>query len=170
MVSCLADGGFFFTLACCQPNVLINCFHNYKPLPFPCAWTPSPPLVLKLSLLLNHPVGWALGWIGNLVFSNMAVLSLVGIRTNILQTSHAKKLAHSFAISKRFMQFSRILRKADVCVYYSSSTIKIMTYVTKSQSSQKQQQGNCLCTWMLRTIRTYNFCKHDLQQLFKGIW
>ena len=28
MVSCLADGGFFFTLACCQPNVLINCFHK----------------------------------------------------------------------------------------------------------------------------------------------
>ena len=28
--------------------------------------------------------GSDLGWIGNLVFSNMAVLGLVGIRTNIL--------------------------------------------------------------------------------------
>ena len=38
----------------------------------------------KASTLILKNINFTLGWIGNLVFSNIAVLSLVGIRTNIL--------------------------------------------------------------------------------------
>ena len=71
----------------------------------------------------TFPLISVLGRIAQIVFANIAVLSLVGIRTNILWTSHAKKLAHPFASSRRFKQFSRILREAEI--YWFSSNCSI---------------------------------------------